>query len=68
MAQFNYTAIDAHGKKIKGISEAENSFALAAQLKQQSITIIFAERIEEKGKRTKKDKIPGSSFFTLAKK
>ncbi|MBL7067208.1 MAG: type II secretion system F family protein [Candidatus Marinimicrobia bacterium] len=68
MAQFNYTAIDAHGKKIKGSSEAESSFALAAQLKKQSITIIFAERIEEKGKRIKKDKIPGNSFFSLAKK
>jgi len=68
MAQFNYTAIDAHGKKIKGTSESENSFALTAQLKKQSIAIIFAERIEEKGRRTKKDKILGNSFFTFAKK
>jgi len=68
MAQFNYTAVNAHGKKINGSSEAENSFALATQLKKQSITIIFAERIEEKGKRIKKDKLPGNSFFTLAKK
>ena len=66
MAQFNYTAIDAHGKKIKGTSETENSFALAARLRKQSITIISAERIEEK--RIKKDKKTGNSFFSLAKR
>jgi len=66
MAQFNYTAIDAHGKKIKGTSEAENSFALAARLRKQSITIISAERLEEK--RIKKDKKTGNSFFSLAKR
>ncbi len=66
MAQFNYTAIDARGKKVKSTSEAENSFALAARLRKQSITIISAERIEVK--RIKKDKIPGNSFFTLTKR
>jgi len=68
MALFEYTAIDAHGKKIKGSLEAENSFALAARLKKQSVTIIFAERVEEKEKRIKKDKRTGNSFFSFAKK
>ncbi len=66
MAQFNYIAVDSNGKKIKGSSEAENSFTLAARLRKQSITIISAERIEEK--RIKKDKKPGNSFFSLTKR
>ena len=66
MTQFNYIAVDSNGKKIKGILEAESSFALASQLRKQSITIISAERVAEK--QIKNVKKPGNSFFSFAKK
>jgi len=66
MPEYSYIAIDANGKKIKGVMEAESSHILASVLRKKSITIISAERREMKSSSTKTRK--KSSFFTFSKK
>jgi len=66
MPEYSYIAIDANGKKIKGVMEAESSHSLASALRKKSITIISAERREVKSASSKTGK--KSSFFTLSKK
>jgi len=46
MTRFNYLAIDQQGKKKRGTADAESSFALANQLRQQGLTIISATRLD----------------------
>lgn len=46
MTRFNYIAIDQQGRKKRGIADAESSFALANQLRQQGLTIISATRLD----------------------
>ncbi|MFA4839338.1 MAG: type II secretion system F family protein [Candidatus Neomarinimicrobiota bacterium] len=66
MPEYSYIAIDANGKKVKGVMEAESSHTLASTLRKKSITIISAERREAKSSATKTDR--KSSFFTFTKK
>lgn len=47
MATFNYVAIHPSGRKVRGTTESESSFALANQMRQQGITVISAERIDK---------------------
>lgn len=66
MPDFAYIAIDANGKKLKGIMEAESSLALASALRKKFITIISAERRETKTQASKN--VGKRSFFSLGKK
>ncbi|PIS27452.1 MAG: hypothetical protein COT43_10435 [Candidatus Marinimicrobia bacterium CG08_land_8_20_14_0_20_45_22] len=66
MPEYSYIAIDANGKKIKGLTEAESSHTLASALRKKSITIISAERREMKSTSAKTGR--KSSFFTFSKK